>query len=467
MMELLEGRQLLDGVPEITSADTASSIVGNNFSFLVTTIGVEPVKLKEVGALPSGLNFKDNGNGTASITGVPHGAGKNGVFDFTINATNSLSFATQPFTLDVAQKAHFTSVPHTVFNTVAGGSYTIKTAGGFPTPTMSVSGLPTGASFTDNGDGTATLTVPPGSVVTPDFYDDSRHNALTIIASTPAGDVTQDFSLTVDQAPTFTSASSETIDINRASTFMVTATGFPDVRLALQGTLPPGMHFSSMNSGTLAGIGTLTGTPTQSGSFKLTFLAANLEVIGAPVQQVFTLNVDQPPQFTTLPSAKFSVGRAATFSIKTVGFPPGALTKSGALPAGLTYTDNGDGTGKISGTPAAGTGGIYHLTISAAGGGTQNFALTVLQPAAITSAASASFTIGSPGTFIVTSTGFPTDVLTESGKLPTGLSFVDQGSGTALLSGTAGVGTSGSYKITITAKNSGATVTQKFTLTIS
>ena len=39
----------------------------------------------------------------------------------------------------------------------------------------------------------------------------------------------------------------------------------------------------------------------------------------------------------------------------TAGFPTATtLTKTGALPAGVTFTDNGDGTATLAGTPAAG-----------------------------------------------------------------------------------------------------------------
>ena len=34
----------------------------------------------------------------------------------------------------------------------------------------------------------------------------------------------------------------------------------------------------------------------------------------------------------------------------------------------MTFTDNGDGTATLAGTPAAGTGGTYPLTITAANG---------------------------------------------------------------------------------------------------
>ena len=37
-------------------------------------------------------------------------------------------------------------------------------------------------------------------------------------------------------------------------------------------------------------------------------------------------------------------------------------------PAGVTFVDNGNGTATLSGTPAAGTGGVYSITITAANG---------------------------------------------------------------------------------------------------
>ena len=70
----------------------------------------------------------------------------------------------------------------------------------------------------------------------------------------------------------------------------------------------------------------------------------------------------------------------------TTGFPTSALTETGALPAGVTFVDNGDGTATLAGTPAAGTGGTYPLTITAANGvtpdATQSFTLTVGRPGA-------------------------------------------------------------------------------------
>jgi hypothetical protein len=85
---------------------------------------------------------------------------------------------------------------------------------------------------------------------------------------------------------------------------------------------------------------------------------------------------------------------------------------------------------------------------------------------AITSANSTSFTAGSAGTFTVTTTGVPTPAITKTGALPTGVTFVDNGNGTATLSGTPTI--AGTYPLTITASSSTAPdATQSFTLTVS
>ena len=84
----------------------------------------------------------------------------------------------------------------------------------------------------------------------------------------------------------------------------------------------------------------------------------------------------------------------------TTGTPTAALSESGALPSGVTFVDNGNGTATLAGTPAASTAGTYPLTITAANGvtpnATQSFTLTVaaVQAPVITSAAARSFAIG-------------------------------------------------------------------------
>jgi hypothetical protein len=185
------------------------------------------------------------------------------------------------------------------------------------------------------------------------------------------------------------------------------------------------------------------------------------------------LEVDAPPAITSAASATFTVGSAGSFTVTTTGYPAAAITESGGLPAGVSFTDNGDGTATIAGTPYTGSGWMYNLLIAASDGSGpdagQSFTLTVVEPPRITSADQATFRAASASSFTVfTSTGYPVaTTLAESGTLPSGVTFTDNGDGTATVAGTPDAGTGGSYPLTITAGNGIAPdATQTFTLTV-
>ena len=181
--------------------------------------------------------------------------------------------------------------------------------------------------------------------------------------------------------------------------------------------------------------------------------------------------VDQAPGITSPGSATFGEGSSSTFDVSATGFPSPSLSESGDLPSGVTFSDNGDGTGSLSGTPGPGSDGSYAVTITATNGAgttTQTFTLTVGQAPVISSANHATFTVGELGSFgISTGTSFPAPSLSQSGSLPAGVAFLDNGDGTGSLSGTPVAGTGGTYRITITATNGlSPQASQNFTLTV-
>src|SRR4029077_2315759 len=134
----------------------------------------------------------------------------------------------------------------------------------------------------------------------------------------------------------------------------------------------------------------------------------------------------------------FTVGTAGSFTVRATGSPTPSLSETGALPSGVTFKDNGNGTGTLSGTPASGTGGTYELTFTASNGvgnaASQSFTLKVKQTPAITSANNTTYTLGAAGSFTVTTTGSPTPSLSETDALPSGVTFKDNGNGTGTLS---------------------------------
>src|SRR5579863_3250682 len=184
--------------------------------------------------------------------------------------------------------------------------------------------------------------------------------------------------------------------------------------------------------------------------------------------QTSNFTVGQAPAFTSANNATFQVGTMGSFTVTTTGFPAASITESGGLPSGVTLVNHGDGTATLGGTPGPNTGGVYNITLMAsnsAGNVMQGFTLTVLQTPAITSPNNTTFQVGVQGSFTVTTTGFPTPSLSESGGLPGNVGFHDNGNGTGTLSGSPTNG--GTFNISFTATNTAGSSGQNFTLTVS
>ena len=72
------------------------------------------------------------------------------------------------------------------------------------------------------------------------------------------------------------------------------------------------------------------------------------------------------PALARFGTIRATVGIGLHRTIRTTGYPAPALTETGTVPAGLTFTDNGNGTAVLTGTPAAGSCGRYWIAIAAA-----------------------------------------------------------------------------------------------------
>jgi hypothetical protein len=178
------------------------------------------------------------------------------------------------------------------------------------------------------------------------------------------------------------------------------------------------------------------------------------------------------PTITSDDKATFTVGESGAFIVETMGYPIPDITIEGALPAGVEFTDIGDGTATLAGTPVAGSGGVYALTITASNGldpdAVQSFELTVNEPPMITSPDKTTFLVGVDGSFLIQTMGFPFPKLDYLGELPLGLQFIDNGDGTATISGVPVEGMGGDHPLTIRASNVPDQYhTQAFTLTVT
>jgi hypothetical protein len=389
--------------PSFSSAETAQFTTGAAGSFVVSTTAAPTAALSSTsGQLPAGLNFADQGDGTAKITGTPDSADapptQTQSYTLTIKAQNAVASHNQTLTIEVTNPgtaATITSGAGTTFTTGVAGSFTIHT-GGAPTAAISrTSGnLPSGVSLVDNGDGTATLAGTPAGSAAPD--GESQDYTFTLRASNGVGSpATQSFTLTVfnpGDAPFFTSAGAAAFTTGAAGSFTVATTGAPLPALTRSGTLPAGLSFTDNGDGTA----TISGTPdasaapaAQSRDYELTIAADSKAGHRSQDLTITVSNHGTAPQITSGTAAAFTTGVAGSFTVTSSGDPVAALAATGALPAGLSFHDNGDGSATISGTPdaaAAPAGGSHDYAISiaassAAGDSSKPLTITVTRPA--------------------------------------------------------------------------------------
>ena len=272
-------------------------------------------------------------------------------------------------------------------------------------------------------------------------------------------------SVTPGSRVAFTSAPYATAAFGAAFRFTVRATGgSPAPAITQRGALPPGLTFTRHANGTSV----LSGKPGRdaAGPYPLTFTAKSR---AGDATQSFTLTITRAPVLAKLPAVlTVTAGANVSVPVKAAGYPVPELIGSGTLPPGLSLEDRGNGAGVITGhVPSRTTGGSYRLTVIAAstsGEATRSITVTVTKPPAITSPGSASAAIGNTLNFQVTATGFPAPKITESGRLPTGVTFDPA---EATLNGIPRSGTRGSYPITFTATNAAGTIKQHFTLTVT
>ncbi len=383
--------------PTITSSPPPAAIVNGAYSVSYTTTGFPaPTFSVTSGALPTGLSLSTGG----VISGTPTAAG---TFTGTVTASNGIgTAATQNFSITVNQAPAFTNGPPSGAG-VLGTAYTsfTYTFTGAPAPTFTVTSgaLPTGLSLSTGGVISGTPTA-------------AGTFTGTVTASNGIGTAaTQNFSITVNQAPAFTNAPPSSAGVLGAAytSFSYTATGSPAPTFAVtSGALPTGL---SLSTG-----GVITGTPTVVGTFTGTVTASN--GIGTAATQNFSITVNQAPAFTNAPPSGSGVfGTAYTsFTYSATGSPAPTFTvTSGALPTGLSLSTGG----VISGTPTAA--GTFAGTVTASNGigtaATQNFSIVIAKAAAMVSLGGLTQTFNNTPRFATATTtpsGLTVDYLYDS-----------------------------------------------------
>jgi regulation of enolase protein 1 (concanavalin A-like superfamily) len=230
----------------------------------------------------------------------------------------------------------------------------------------------------------------------------------------------------IDIAPAFTSMPPTAARVGHLISYTVTASdeASPWDTLVLAATgLPSWLAFTDNGNGT----GTLSGTPPSSGSATVT-----LSVTDGAFTAYQTVNLsisagtENSPPFISTDILPVAVNADYSATVRAFDADGNAIALTvGALPPGLIFTDNGDGTGTLSGMPTKGTVGTFNVAVSASDGTatTQKIlSLRVDFPAPPVITVEATDTVCSeqgpaPGVFTLTRTGDTASALTVSYSL--------------------------------------------------
>ena len=359
--------------PKITSASSVELVAGSANTFTVSATGVPLPTLTESGALPPGVSFTANANGTATISGTPTGTGSYTVAIVATNGVGSPATQTLHITVGLASGTSITSASAVDLPLGVASHFTV-TSHGTPTPTLTVSGtLPPGLVFTPGAGGTATISGTPAALGT---------FPVTVVATNGVGSpATQTLVITIVHAAgtAFTSRSSIAIRPGVSFRFYVTTTGSPAASITEAGTLPPGTTFKDLGSG----VGLLAGTASASdvATYVVTLSAAN--GVGPSARQVLHIAVVRPapPAFTSTSTLQLTTRSHVRFVVTLTGAVPMQLTATGTLPLGVHLAPRENGTAIVYGAPDQSASGSYALTITASnpsGSATQTLHITVV-----------------------------------------------------------------------------------------
>jgi alpha-tubulin suppressor-like RCC1 family protein len=262
----------------------------------------------------------------------------------------------------------------------------------------------------------------------------------------------------------------------------------------ISGTLPTGLRFMSSSGTSLTASGTLntpngvmllTGTPADvTGSFPLTLIAyeGTNRTLSVSPSFSYTITISaNPPVAPTVSNPAHSVvvaGANTTFAVNVTGSPPPAIQweRQAASTVGFTplsnsgtYSGVGTATLTVANVSLAMSGDKFRATVTNGVGGavssTTPATLTVQQVPAITSAATASFSVNTAGTFTATATGSPAPTFSvTAGTFPP---WATLNATTGVISGTP-TNTSGApFNFVLQASNGvNPVATQSFTLAV-
>lgn len=346
--------------PSFAGPLTATVAAGAPVEVTLSTVGTPPAVITATD-LPTGLALDAGTDGTAKLSGTPTVAP--GEYRIPLTATNDRGQTSAEFVLTLTAPPSFTSP--------ATGNATVGVPFDFPIvvdpgyPALNAVALTVAPAW-------ITLVGAPGDQrlvgTPPALAGGTASVTLHIVGST----VTQRIDLTVDEAPAITAQpASVTVNAGSDAVFSASATGSPAPTVQWQRNDGDGwIDVAGATSTTL----TVTTTIADDGA-RLRAVFTN--IVGSATSDEAVLTVGERPVLAPIDPVTVLAGGKLMIDVRSSGLPAGALSAA-PLPAWLTFTDDGDGTGTLTGTPALDDAGRIEVVVTIDNGfGTDSTTATI------------------------------------------------------------------------------------------
>ncbi|GAB2573510.1 putative Ig domain-containing protein [Dyella jejuensis] len=417
------------------AAGTLNASYAQSFSQVFTASGgTAPYTYSMSGQAIPGLSFD---SGTNTLSGMPT---QPGTYNFSITATDKSTgtgapySATQNYTLTVSTPS-ITITPASLPNGTVGTAYSstaLSASGGAGPYTYSLG----------SGSLPPNLTLGASGMISGTPTAGGSFN-ITVIATDKNGQAgSQAYTLVIGQPTITISPAAGALGAGYAQAYSQTfnaSGGTAPYTFSMSGASIPGLSWNAATA-------TLSGTPTQPGSYSFTITAVDHSTGSGPYTQTqnYTLTVAAAAISitpATLPNGSVGVAYSNTTLTASGGIAPYtyALAVGSSLPAGMTLSSGG----MLSGTPTAS--GSFNVTVVATdhnnltGNQTYNVSIgaptITLSPATLTAATAET---AYSQTFTASGGTQPYHYQVTSGALPPGMSLNSSGvlSGTPTAAGT-------------------------------
>ncbi len=327
--------------------------------------------ISAIDGLPSEAIFTDSGNGAAGFLWET-GCVSHGIYTITFVASDGMDTDTMRFTItvqDINYAPRFISLNDTTSPENSDFTLLVRTEDcDGDIPKLRAVSIPTGSTFQDNGDGTASLIWTPECdengfyIVVFEVTDD--HTAVQDTMLLRITDVNCfDPQLTL-------SAVSVSTGINLPVTIAIHATDDDNTIPLLEAeNLPTDAGFEVDDNGNAV----FSWTPGESGTYHPVFIAVDADDPQIRIDTTVTITVSDDnftgPSF--LPCNDTIIDENQLFSIEVYAEDPdGTIPEINdvELPEGATFTDNDDGSATISWTPGCTAHGNHLITVYATDG---------------------------------------------------------------------------------------------------